>query len=190
MYVPAVYNGTAYFAPCAVTKVVESSLNLVEDDARRFLSPRISTGGNTGLTFTKLGSVTRIRMTLASQKQATQNPDHAWLALRVACRTCGGRRLDHVQQNLLECSDCHTKQWRTLNLHEHQPSLQPDSPGIVKRLMIRLGFPQRAFIQYIPKATQFFWFRCMECKKTSTDYLHGYSRYFICQFCQSEIRSL
>ncbi|MGD0423360.1 MAG: hypothetical protein ABSA92_07870 [Candidatus Bathyarchaeia archaeon] len=91
---------------------------------------------------------------------------------------------------MVECSNCHTKQWSTLNLHEDEkPSPQLDSPGIIKRFLIRLGFPQHAFVQYIPKATQFFWFRCMKCEKTSTDYLHGYSRYFTCQFCQSEIRA-
>jgi len=65
-----------------------------------------------------------------------------------------------------------------------------DSPDILKRLLIRLGFPQPAFVRYIPKATQFFWFRCMKCKKVSTDYLHGYSRYFTCEFCKSTIRTV
>ena len=127
-------------------------------------------------------------MTFTSQKQVSNA--HMWLALRVACTNCGNHRLDHVYQNLVECSECHTKQWSVLNLHEETASPRPDAPGIVKRLMIRLGFPQRAFVQYIPKATQFFWFRCTKCNRISTDYLHGYSKYFTCQFCQSEIRAL
>ena len=130
-------------------------------------------------------------MTFTNQRQVTRDRDHVWLALRVACSNCGGHKLNYVQQNLLECSDCHTEQWSVLNLQEKTDSSQrPDSPGVLKRLMIRLGFPQRAFVRYIPRATQFFWFRCMKCKKTSTDYLHGYSRYFVCQFCQSEIRAI
>lgn len=134
-------------------------------------------------------------MTFTNQKnleKVTQYQGQAWLALRVACSRCGGHQLTRVQQNLVECSDCHTKQWSILNLQrqEEDSSWQPDSPGIIKRFMIRLGFPQRAFVRYIPKATQFFWFRCMKCKKNSTDYVHGYSKYFICQFCQSEIRTL
>src|SRR5208337_1022262 len=125
-------------------------------------------------------------MTLTDQKQLTQDRGRGWLALRLACGRCGSHRLDRIQQNLLECSDCHTKQWSILNLqgNSQDSSSQLDSPGIITSFLIRLGFPQRAFIRYIPKATQFFWFRCMKCKKTSTDYLHGYSRYFICGFCQ------
>jgi len=132
------------------------------------------------------------QMTLTSQRQVTRTQAQAWLALRVACGRCGSRQLERVQQNLVECSDCHTKQWSILNLEEGaQDSLSHvDSPGLMRSILVRLGFPQRAFVRYIPKATQFFWVRCLRCKKISADYAHGYSKYFICQFCQSEIRAL
>jgi len=126
-------------------------------------------------------------MTLSAQKPVTHHRDHEWLAVRVACGTCGGHRFDPVQRNLLECSDCHTRQWQTLNMRQSDESpTQSESVGFLKQLLIHFGYPQRAFIRYIPKATQFFWFRCIKCKKTTTDYLHGYSGYFICQFCKSE----
>ena len=129
-------------------------------------------------------------MTVNPQTQVTGASSHIWLARRVACRTCGGTRLDYVEQNRLECSDCHTKQWSVLNMHEGLDSSQQlDSPTILKRLFIRLGFPQTAFIKYVPRATQFFWFRCMKCKKISADYVHGYSRYFTCEFCKSTVKS-
>jgi hypothetical protein len=145
---------------------------------------RLRTLSYSELTFPHIDT-TLTYMTFTSQ--ATHDQDHAWFAVRVACRTCGGQRLDHVQQNVVECSDCHTTQWYTLNLRsEEDLAAESKSPGILKQLLIQLGIPQLAYIRHIPKATRFFWFKCLQCKKTTTDYSHGYSGYFICQFCKSK----
>jgi len=110
------------------------------------------------------------------------------LAERVACRVCGERNLRFIGANEVECARCHEKQWFALETKEpftqhKEVARSPDRLHLASRILIRLGFPQRAFRTTLPKALQYFWFRCTSCGKVSTDYPHSYSRYLTCQSC-------
>lgn len=113
------------------------------------------------------------------------------IAERVACRTCGGRQLTSIGNNELECATCHDKQWYTLEGRESLGVTEPvtatpqAAPGLLKRTLIRLGHPQKAFTANIPKATQYFWFRCTHCGETAADYPHGHSKRFTCPVCRT-----
>jgi len=112
------------------------------------------------------------------------------LAERLACRVCDGRELNFVGENEVECNECHEKQWYSLETPEPlgRSPVEPESPvelSVSGRLLVRLGHPQKAFRASIPKVTQYFWFRCTSCGKTSTDYAHGHSKYLTCPQCQT-----
>jgi len=113
---------------------------------------------------------------------------HRRLAERVACRVCGGRNLTLVNANEVECVRCHEKQWFALEIGEpltdRESAQVPERPGLLRRIFVRLGFPQEAFRRYIPKPVRYFWFRCTSCGRISTDYPHGYSRYLTCPSCE------
>ena len=64
-----------------------------------------------------------------------------------------------------------------------ESAVSEEDPVGLKRFLLRLGRPQFAFIRNIPKPTRFYYFRCQRCKRIYTDYVHGYSRYFICPQC-------
>lgn len=109
------------------------------------------------------------------------------LAERVACRACGSRSFSFVGENEVECTKCHERQWFAIETAEkNAASKQVRSearPNMVERLLVRLGIPQSAFVRSIPKPTRFYWFRCMTCKKVSSDYAHRFARHFVCAFC-------
>jgi hypothetical protein len=109
------------------------------------------------------------------------------IATRVACRACGHRNLTLSGNNEVECATCHEKQWFALEIDKATMKLEdaetPIRPGILRRMLVRLGFPQPAFRRYVPNALQYFWFWCTECSRVSADYPHGYSRYMTCEFC-------
>lgn len=109
------------------------------------------------------------------------------LAERVACRACGGRSFSFLGENQVECKGCGEKQWFTIRIDEKQ-ELEACAvrPRLFRNLLLRLGLPQQAFVRNIPKPTRFYWFRCLVCKKNSTDYFHGHSRILRCQFCRTE----
>jgi len=116
--------------------------------------------------------------------------EHNIIAERVACCNCGGLQFTSVGNNELECVTCHEKQWRTLQGRgqldsEPATAVSNATPTILKRALIRLGHPQKAFTAYIPKATQYFWFRCTHCGETAADYPHGHSKRFTCPICRS-----
>jgi Zn finger protein HypA/HybF involved in hydrogenase expression len=123
-------------------------------------------------------------------EQVTTEKRHM-LAERVACRSCGGRQLEPIEDNEVECVTCHEKQWYTLEVDKSLSTAtmetveQAGQPKLLRRVLVRLGFPQKAFYANIPKETQYFWFRCTHCGKTSADYPHGYSRYLTCPSCKS-----
>ncbi len=109
------------------------------------------------------------------------------IATRVACRTCGHRKLTLSGHNEVECATCHEKQWFALEIDKANMKLEetetPIRLGILRRMLVRLGFPQPAFRRYLPRQLQYFWFWCTECSQVSADYPHGYSRYMKCEFC-------
>jgi hypothetical protein len=102
------------------------------------------------------------------------------VAERVACRLCGSSRLRRVGVNMVECTKCHETQWYSINIREHCYEARPNG---LQKTLARLGFPQFAFITNKPKPTRYYYFMCNNCKKISTDYVHGFSRYFICPHC-------
>ena len=111
------------------------------------------------------------------------------IAERIACRSCGGRKLRFIQRNQVECATCKEKQWYTVGRGEvmddrDYAGIYPE-PGLIARALIRLGRPQKAFCANIPKETQYFWFRCTNCGKTSTDYPHSHAKYLTCPTCKS-----
>lgn len=99
---------------------------------------------------------------------------------RVACRACGFRKLSRVGLNEVECVKCHERQWYSIEISDGHYEKRPN--GIQKGLA-RLGFPQFAFTRNIPKSTRYYYFMCNRCKKISSDYAHGHSRYFTCPHC-------
>jgi hypothetical protein len=112
------------------------------------------------------------------------------LAERLACRVCNGRDLSFVGANEVECNRCHEKQWYAVETPDSLSSAPVETEGPIElslgeRLLVRLGRPQKAYRSNIPKPTQYFWFRCNSCGKTSTDYAHGHSRYLTCPMCQT-----
>ena len=112
------------------------------------------------------------------------------LAERIACRRCNGRELKFVGENEVECERCHEMQWYSLDKSEplanvHVETEDPVDVGLGRRLLVRLGRPQKAFNAEIPKTTQFYWFRCTSCGKTSTDYAHGHSKHLTCPHCRT-----
>lgn len=110
------------------------------------------------------------------------------VAERVACRVCGGRNLNVVGANLVECTGCHEKQWFAVEVSESYRNPEkvelPRRLGLFGRLFVRFGFPQEAFCRHVPKPVRYFWFRCTSCGKVSADYPHGYSRYLTCPSCE------
>lgn len=102
------------------------------------------------------------------------------VAERVVCRLCGSRHLRRVGVNQVECAKCHEPQWYSIEISEHG---YDDRPSSLQRTLVRLGFPQFAFIKSIPKPTRHYYFMCNRCKKISSDYAHGFSRYFVCPHC-------
>ena len=102
------------------------------------------------------------------------------VAERVACRVCGFQKLRRVGVNEVECVKCHERQWNSIEISEHRYGKQPNS---IQKTLVRLGFPQFAFMKNLPKPTRYYYFMCNRCKKISTDYAHGYSRYFVCPHC-------
>ena len=126
---------------------------------------------------------------IGDPKPLTQN-GRVRIATRVACRACGRRNLTFSGKNEVECATCHEKQWLTLEIDKaalkFDDSETPIRPGPLKRMLVRLGFPQPAFRRYLPRQLQYFWFWCNECSRVSADYPHGYSRYMTCEFCGSD----
>ena len=110
------------------------------------------------------------------------------VAERVACRVCGGRNLSSVGENLVECMECHEKQWFAVEVDESYRNAEsaelPRRLGLFRRVFVRLGFPQEAFCRHAPKPVRYFWFRCASCGKVSADYPHGHSRYLTCPSCE------
>jgi hypothetical protein len=112
------------------------------------------------------------------------------IAKRIACRSCGGRNLNFVHRNEVECVSCHEKQWYAVEGNEHDvdyAGIYPQ-PHQLRQMLIRLGRPQKAFRAKIPKETQYYWFRCTNCGGTSADYPHGYSKYLTCRKCRTNQR--
>jgi len=112
------------------------------------------------------------------------------IAERIACRSCGGRKLRFIQRNEVECLTCKDKQWYTVGPQEDSNQMDyagtyPE-PSLFERALIRLGRPQKAFRANIPKETQYYWFRCTNCGKTSADYPHGHAKYLTCPTCKSD----
>jgi Zn finger protein HypA/HybF involved in hydrogenase expression len=112
------------------------------------------------------------------------------IAKRIACRSCGSRKLRFIQRNQVECATCNEKQWYTVGReetidHQDYAGIYPQ-PSLLERALIRLGRPQKAFRANIPRETQYFWFRCTNCGKTSADYPHGHSKYLTCPTCKSD----
>lgn len=114
------------------------------------------------------------------------------LAERIACRACGNRTLSFLSENEVECTRCHERQWFAIEVGEKNPGSKKVSssarPNLLKRLLVRLGLPESTFVRNIPKPTRFYWFRCMTCKKVSSDYAHGFARYFVYEFCGNHNR--
>jgi hypothetical protein len=112
------------------------------------------------------------------------------LAERLACRVCSGRDLSFIGINEVECNQCHEKQWYAMEKVESLDKIDVGTDdrkelGALGRLLVRLGHPQKAFTADIPGETQYFWFRCTKCGRTSTDYAHGHSKYLTCDLCST-----
>jgi len=101
------------------------------------------------------------------------------LAERVACRVCGFGKLRRVGVNEVECVKCHERQWYSIEISERCYEKRPNG---IQKTLARLGFPQFAFTRNIPKPTRYY-YMCNSCKKISSDYAHGHSRYFTCPHC-------
>ena len=102
------------------------------------------------------------------------------VAERVACRVCGFGELRRVGVNEVECVKCHERQWYSIEISEHAYEKQPKG---IRKTLVRLGFPQFAFMKSTPKPTRYYYFLCNGCKRISADYAHGHSRYFVCPHC-------
>lgn len=102
------------------------------------------------------------------------------LAERVACRVCGFGKLRRVDVNEVECVKCHERQWYSIEISAGAYEKRPNS---IQKTLARLGFPQFAFTRNIPKTTRYYYFMCNRCKKISSDYAHGHTRYFTCPHC-------
>ena len=102
------------------------------------------------------------------------------VAERVACRVCGWKRLRRIGVNEVECVKCHERQWYSIEIREHRYDERLSS---IQKTMVKLGFPQFAFMKNIPKPTRYYYFMCNRCKRISSDYAHGFSRYFNCPHC-------
>jgi hypothetical protein len=132
----------------------------------------------------------QILSSIGPETEVSQKPPNV-IAERVACRRCGGRQLTPIEKNELECDMCHEKQWYTVEGAESLGNMDPEAAApqatssLLKRTLIRLGHPQKAFIANIPKATQYFWFRCTHCGETATDYPHGHSKRLTCPACRT-----
>ena len=111
------------------------------------------------------------------------------IATRVACWACGQSNLTLSGQNEVECKNCHEKQWFAIEIDKRTMKLEdtvtPIRLGLMRRMLVRLGFPQPAFRRYLPRQLQYLWFWCTKCRRISADYPHGYSRYMTCEFCGS-----
>jgi hypothetical protein len=110
------------------------------------------------------------------------------LAERVACRLCGWKTLQRVGLNEVECVRCHERQWYTIEVRgltygDSSIPVEAYPRGRLRETLVRLGFPQFAFIKNIPDPTRYYYFMCNGCRKISVDYAHGHSRYFICPHC-------
>jgi hypothetical protein len=129
----------------------------------------------------------QILSSIRSETEISKKPKV--VAERVACRRCGGLQLTSIGNNELECVMCQERQWYTLEGPESLDVMRPGTTtpeltlSLRKRILVRLGHPQKAFTANIPKATQYFWFRCTHCGETSTDYPHGHSRRLTCPVC-------
>jgi len=104
------------------------------------------------------------------------------VAERVSCSICGGNRLRRVDINEVECVYCHERQWYSIEISGHRYEKPPNG---LQKTLVRLGFPQFAFIKSMPKPTRYYYFMCNRCRKISSDYAHGFSRYFTCPHCGS-----
>jgi len=104
------------------------------------------------------------------------------LAERISCRICGCRQFLRVDVNEVECLKCQDRQWYSIEVSDRHYERPPNS---IQKVLVRLGFPQFAFIRSVPKPTRHYYFMCNRCKKISSDYAHGFSRYFICPHCGS-----
>lgn len=102
------------------------------------------------------------------------------LAERVACRICGFEELRRVGVNEVECVKCHERQWYSIEISDH---FYEERPNSIQKTLARLGFPQFGFTKNIPNPTHYYYFMCNRCKKISSDYAHGHSKYFICPRC-------
>lgn len=102
------------------------------------------------------------------------------LAERLICRVCGSRNLRRVGVNEVECARCQERQWYSIEVGEHVYEKRPNG---LQKTLARLGFPQFAFTRNIPKPTRYYYFMCNRCKKISSDYAHGHSKYFTCPHC-------
>lgn len=102
------------------------------------------------------------------------------LAERVACCVCGFEKLRRVDVNEVECEKCNERQWYSIEISERRYEKRPNS---IQKTLARLGFPQFAFSKNNPKPTRYYYFMCNRCKRISTDYAHGHSRYFTCPHC-------
>ena len=104
------------------------------------------------------------------------------LAERLSCRVCGWKQLLRVDVNEVECLKCHERQWYSIEVSGHRYEKPPNG---IQKTLVRLGFPQFAFMKSVPEPTRYYYFMCNRCKKISSDYAHGFSRYFICPHCGS-----
>jgi hypothetical protein len=102
------------------------------------------------------------------------------LAERVACCACGFEKLRRVDVNEVECEKCNERQWYSIEISERRYEKRPNS---IQKTLARLGFPQFAFSKNNPKPTRYYYFMCNRCKRISSDYAHGFSRYFNCPHC-------
>ena len=102
------------------------------------------------------------------------------LAERIACHICGWKQLRRTGLNEVECVKCHERQWYSIEVSEHYCEKPPSS---IQKTLARLGFPQFAFTRNIPNPTRYYYFMCNRCRKITTDYAHGHSRYFTCPHC-------
>lgn len=112
------------------------------------------------------------------------------IAERIACRSCGEPNLKFVQRNEVEGVTWHKNQWYAVGTERHvnvdYGGIYPE-PHQLRRMLIRVGRPQKAFLAKIPKETQYYWFRCTNCGETSADYAHGYAKYLTCPRCRSNV---
>jgi hypothetical protein len=57
-----------------------------------------------------------LRTFIDAEKSLETSPRQASFAERVACRACGERSFNFLEQNLVECRRCHERQWFTIEI--------------------------------------------------------------------------